>query len=107
MKEFSIIAKKLLDDLADGAEWEDVIVRSYVQMGDVVKARRGIRRDIEMTPNEFSERLIAAGLPANPVQRLTRLFERVRYSPHSAGEEEVNEAVACLNEIASVFGEKL
>ena len=107
LKEFSMIAKKSLDNLADGAEWEDVIVRSYVQMGEVVNARRGIRRDIEMTPNEFSERLIKAGLPASPVLRLTRLFERVRYSRHSAGEEEVNEAVACLNEIASVFGEKL
>ena len=107
LKEFSIIAKKSLDDLADGIEWEDVIVRSYVQMGEVVNARRGIRRAIEMTPNEFSERLIKAGLPASPVLRLTRLFERVRYSRHSAGEEEVNEAVACLNEIAFVFGEKL
>ncbi len=107
LKEFSMIAKKSLDDLDAGAEWEDVIVRSYVQMGEVVNERRGIRRDIEMTPNEFSERLIEAGLPASPVQRLTRLFERVRYSRHSAGEEEVNEAVACLNEIASVFGEKL
>ena len=107
LKDFALIARASLDDLNAGAEWEDVIVRSYVQMGEVVKARRGIRRDIEMTPNEFSERLIAAGLPASPVQRLTRLFERVRYSPHSAGESEVAEAVACLNEIASTFGEML
>jgi len=107
LKDFALIARASLDDLDAGAEWEDVIVRSYVQMGEVVNERRGIWRDIEMTPNEFSERLIKAGLPANPVQRLTRLFERVRYSRHSAGEEEVNEAVTCLNEIASVFGEKL
>ena len=107
LKEFSRIARASLDDLDAGAEWEDVIVRSYLQMGQVVNERRGISRDIEMTPNEFSERLIEAGLPKNPIQRLTRLFERVRYSRHSAGEEEVKEAVACLNEIASVFGEKL
>ena len=107
LKDFAIIARASLDDLAEGAEWENVIVRSYMQMGEVVNVRRGIRRDIEMTPNEFSVHLISAGLPARPVQRLTRLFERVRYSPHSAGEEEVNEAVTCLNEIASVFGEKL
>ena len=107
LKDFALIARTSLDDLAEGAEWEDVIVRSYMQMGEVVNVRRGIRRDIEMTPNEFSVHLIAAGLPARPVQRLTRLFERVRYSHHSAGKEEVNEAVICLNEIASVFGEKL
>ena len=107
LKDFAFIARASLDDLDAGAEWEDAIVRSYAQMGQVVNERRGIRRDIEMTPNEFSERLIESGLPKNPVQGLTRLFERVRYSRHSAGEEEVAEAVACLNEIASVFGEKL
>ena len=107
LKEFSRIARASLNDLADGAEWENVIVRSYVQMGQVVNERRGIERQVEMTPNEFSQHLVAAGLPANPVQRLTRLFERVRYSHHSAGESEVAEAVACLNEIASTFGEKL
>jgi len=38
---------------------------------------------------------------------LNRLFEFVRYSPHQAGKEEMAEAVGCLNEIASAFGEKL
>lgn len=107
LKEFARIAQASLDDLSAGAEWEDVIVRSYVQMGEVVNERRGIRRDIEMTPHEFAQRLVAAGLPASPVERLTRLFERVRYSRHGAGQDEVAEAVACLNEIASAFGEKL
>ncbi len=45
LKDLSRIAKQSLDDLEDGADWEDVIVRSYVQMGDVVKERRGIERD--------------------------------------------------------------
>ena len=106
-KKLQRIAQASLDDLAGGAEWEDVIVRSYVEMGEVVNERRGIARQIEMTPHEFAQRLVAAGLPAHPVQRLTRLFERVRYSPHNARESEVAEAVDCLNEIASAFGEKL
>ncbi len=107
LKEFARIAQKSLDDLEDGADWEDVIVRSYVRMGAVVKERRGIERDEEMTPHEFALRLVDAGLPPAPVERLTRLFEFVRYSPHKAGEVEMAEAVACLNEIANAFGEKL
>lgn len=107
LKEFSRIARASLDDLEDGAKWEDVIIRSYVQMGEVVKQGRGIERDEEMTPHEFASRLVDAGLPPAPVKRLTRLFEFVRYSPHKAGEEQMAEAVACLNEIAGAFGEKL
>ena len=107
LKEFSRIARASLDDLEEGADWEDVIVRSYVQMGDVVKERRGIERDEEMTPHEFASLLVDAGLPSAPVEQLTRLFEFVRYSQHTAAKAQTEEAVACLNEIASAFGEKL
>ena len=107
LKEFSRIAQASLDELDDGANWEDVIIRSYVQMGAVVKERRGIERAEEMTPHEFAVRLVDAGLPPSPVEQLTRLFEFVRYSQHSAGQEQIEEAVTCLNEIADAFGEKL
>ena len=107
LKKISQIAKNSLDNLADGAEWENVVIYSYVEMGKVVSERRGISRESEMTPNEFSTQLITAGIPKNPVLRLTRLFERVRYSTHNAGEDEINEAMVCLDEIASAFGEKL
>lgn len=107
LKEFSRIARASLADLEEGADWEDVIVRSYMQMVDVVKERRGIERAEEMTPHEFDSRLVDAGLPPAPVEQLTGLFEFVRYSQHSAAKEETEAAVACLNEIASAFGEKL
>ena len=106
-EELQRIVRASLDDLAEGAAWEDVIIRSYVEMGVVVNERRGIARDVEMTPHEFAQRLVSAGLPANPVHELTRLFERVRYSPHIADEQEMARAVACLEEIAKTFGEKL
>ena len=107
LKDLSRIARASLDDLEDGANWEDVIIRSYMQMGDVVKERRGIERAEEMTPHEFASRLVDAGLPPAPVERLTRLFEFVRYSQHTAAKEQTEEAVVCLNEIADAFGEKL
>ena len=106
-KKLRRIAQASLDDLAEGAAWEDVIIRSYVEMGKVVNERRGIARDVEMTPHEFALHLVSAGLPATPVHELTRLFERVRYSPHRADEREIARAVVCLEEIAEAFGEKL
>ncbi len=106
-KKLQRIVQASLDDLAEGAALDDVIIRSYLEMGEVVNERRGIARDVEMTPHEFALRLVSAGLPANPVRELTRLFERARYSPHSASEREIATAVNCLHEIASVFGKKL
>jgi len=103
IQEFSRIAKTSLDDLSAGAQWEDVIMRSYMEMGNVVRDRRGIQRQQAMTPQEFADRLEKAGLPGYPVRRLTALFERVRYGTHSAGQNEVDEAAACLNAIASCF----
>ncbi len=106
-KKISRIAKASLDDLEKGAKWEDVIIHSYIEMGEVIDERRGIRRQNAITPQEFSAQLISAGLPEKPVQRLTQLFERARYSTHRADEDEIKESVACLDEIASAFGEKL
>ncbi|MEN8173451.1 MAG: DUF4129 domain-containing protein [Chloroflexota bacterium] len=103
LREIARIAKTSRDDLSAGAALEDVIIRSYMEMGDVVRDRRGIQRQQAMTPGEFAMRLGQAGLPAKPVERLTALFERVRYGAHAAGQSEVEEAVACLDAIAACF----
>ncbi len=107
LQEFARIARTSLDDLSSGAQWENVIVRCYLQMEAVARERRGLRRQEAMTPREFGRYLETAGLPADPVRRLTRLFERVRYGAHAAGQNEVDEAVSCLNDIAACFGERL
>ncbi len=106
-KKLQRIIQSSLDDLTEGAALADIVIRSYLQMGEVVNERRGIARDVEMTPHEFAERLTSAGLPEKPVHELTLLFERVRYSPHIADEHERALAVASLEEIAASFGEKL
>lgn len=106
LEEFARIAQTSLHDLSKGTQWEDVIIRSYMQMGDVVRERRGIYRQQAMTPHEFTQRLEKAGLPSHPVQQLTRLFERVRYGTYNPGQYEVDEAVDCLNAISACFEEK-
>jgi hypothetical protein len=88
-------------ELEAGGELQDVILRCYAQMLDVLKRQRGIRRKEAMTPAEFATWLKAAGLPDRPVTRLTRLFERARYGGISAGQAEAMEAIDCLNAIAN------
>jgi hypothetical protein len=98
------IARSSLDDLASGRDWGDVIIRSYLQMNQVIGARRGLHRADATTPREFAERLERAGLPAQAVKSLTRLFESVRYGARQSSQSDVREAVACLDSILQACG---
>ncbi|MBT3314027.1 MAG: DUF4129 domain-containing protein [Anaerolineae bacterium] len=104
---FGNIARASLDDLSEGQEWEDVIINAYMQMSEIARDRRGVLRQQAMTPSEFMSRLEFAGLPPDPIRRLTRLFEKVRYSGKRAAENEIDEARACLKAIAAACGEPL
>ena len=99
------IARASLDDIASGRDWGDVIIQSYVRMNEAVSTRRGLLRAAAVTPREFAERLEQAGLPAQAVGRLTRLFEAVRYGSKASSQSDVNEAVACLNSILQACGQ--
>jgi hypothetical protein len=93
-----------LADLAAGGDLRDAVSRCYREMEQVLRAERGIARDRAMTPREFEERLAGAGLDDRHIRRLTRLFERVRYSPRGPDERDEREAVACLQAIAETYG---
>ena len=95
------IAQTAVDQLAAGVDWEDVIIQCYIQMNDSIKQDRGLLRKASMTPEEFSKRLIETGLPKQPVQRLTKLFEKARYGRRAYGKSEAEEARHCLAEIVS------
>ncbi len=105
LEEIAAAARLSLDELYNGSDWEDSIVRCYVRMAQAVARHRGISRDVDVTPAEFAHRLELAGLPAASVGRLTRLFESVRYGARSSGTRESDEAVACLTDILSACGE--
>jgi len=99
LKDLASIARSSLDDISAGNDWADAITNCYVRMSEVVSDKRGLVRQETMTPTEFARRLERAGLPGDPVRRLTRLFESVRYGAHKPARDEINEAVACLNAI--------
>ena len=105
LEELARIARSSLKDLSQGGDSTDVIIRCYFRMSSVVSDKRRLHRKDSMTPAEFAIRLEQAGLPGDAVQRLTRLFEAVRYGGYRSAQKDVNEAVACLTSILNYCGE--
>ena len=99
------IARASLRDLSSGRDSTDVIMNCYYRMSDVISDKKNISRTVSMTPNEFALHLEQAGLPADAVRRLTRLFESARYGGRKSDSVSVNEAVACLTTILHHCGE--
>lgn len=105
LEELAKIARSSLHDLSQGGDSTDVIMKCYFRMSSVVSDKRKLHRKESMTPGEFATRLEQAGLPGEAVQRLTHLFESVRYGGYRSSPKEVNEAVACLTSILNYCGE--
>lgn len=97
-------AEQALEQLDTGADLSETITRCYAQMSQVMGRQRGLHRQKAMTPREFEQVLARAGLHDEHIRRLTRLFERFRYSAGRAGEREEQEAVACLTAIVQAYG---
>jgi hypothetical protein len=105
LDEIAKIARSSLKDLSSGRDSSDVIINCYLRMSDVVSSKRHLHRSSAMTPHEFALRLEQAGLPADAVSRLTRLFEVVRYGDRKSSPKDVKEAVNCLTTILHYCGE--
>jgi len=106
LDELALIAHRSLGELKSGMNFENTILECYARMSTALDKRKGLRREDAMTPGEFASRLILAGLPREPVERLTRLFEAVRYGKQPAGEAQINEAVTSLGSILHYCGEQ-
>jgi hypothetical protein len=98
-------ARLALDDLAAGLDGIDSIILCYARMSEVIMQKRNMERGVSRTASEFAMRLESAGLPADSVHRLTRLFESARYGAHESQPVEIEEAKACLTDIARYCGE--
>jgi len=99
MQEFAQEAQAAIDALQAGADLRNTVIRCYYEMSEVLKTKQGIQRESAMTPREFEQRLTARGLPSEPVQQLTRLFEAVRYGTDVPGVREEHQAIASLTAI--------
>lgn len=92
-------AETALEAIAAGADWQNAIIRCYAEMCEALRRVRGLVRRQALTPREFAAQLEEAGLPGEHIQRLTRLFETVRYGGRQAHAEDEQEAVACLTAV--------
>jgi hypothetical protein len=107
LDEIAKVARASLYNLSSDGSAQDKIIQCYADMSRVVDVRRGLYREYAMTPSEFAVRLQSAGLPPEPVARLTRLFESVRYGARTSAQRDVDEAIACLTSILKYCGEAL
>ena len=106
LRVLATVARSSLKDLSRGRDWDDIVIQCYARMSEAVDQNRGLRRQQAMTPHEFAGRMERAGLPFDPVRRLTRLFEKARYGERKSSREDVNEAVSCLTAILHAVGEQ-
>jgi hypothetical protein len=108
LDEIAEIARASLRNLSSGQDSvQDSIIQCYVDMSRAVVKRRGLSREYAMTASEFALRLEKAGLPPDPVNRLTHLFESVRYGMRTSAQSDVDEAIACLSSILKYCGESI
>lgn len=99
LKQVAREARRALDELSAGSDLKDEVIRCYFEMARALSDRRGLKRRASMTTREFETYLVREGLPAGHVERLTRLFEKVRYGAKTLGQGEKREAVDCLKAI--------
>ena len=99
LKRIAVEAQTALDALQSGGDLKNIVIRCYFEMSRVIREQRGIQRDKAMTPREFEMELERRGLPREPVQKLTRVFEEVRYGTKEPGEREKFLATISLSEI--------
>ncbi len=92
-------AQEALDNLRAGGDLKDAVLRCYYEMSRILVEQRNLKRSRSMTPHEFEALLVADGLPGEPVQQLTHLFEEVRYGMKKTGEREEWIAVSSLSAI--------
>jgi hypothetical protein len=88
-----------LQAIESGQDLKNVIIRSYMQMVRITKEEQGIERLESETPREFERLLISHGMPIQPVQQLTRLFEKVRYGSKKPDLQDERAAIECLSAI--------
>jgi hypothetical protein len=92
-------AQTAIDEIGRGGDLRSTILRCYAEMSRIVREERGLHRDRAVTAREFTDYLVRANLPRQPVTQLTRLFEKARYSSSAPTPSDEREALASLQAI--------
>lgn len=98
-------AAMALTELEAGGDIKNVVMRCYAGMCEILRQSRNVSRAKAMTPREFERHLAKSGMRDEHIQRLTRLFEGVRYGARPVGGRVEREATDCLRAIVQTYGE--
>jgi hypothetical protein len=92
----SEVLSETLDDLRRERDPRKAVIGAYVKMERTLAARGFPRRESE-APLEFLGRILGiVGGSGHSARRLTRLFERARFSPHEIDEKMRDDAIESL-----------
>ena len=91
-----------VDRIRSGANPRDVVIMAYKEMCDILSPR--VENPDYITPREFARRLRTRGMRNEHVDRLTKIFEDVRYG-HREGPRFADDAVSCLEEIRDAYAQ--
>ena len=89
--------------LRAGDDPKTVVLRCYQEMLDIL-SRRGRIVHEHLTPREFADSLVNAGMAEHHVDELTEVFELVRYGERG-GQELADRAVVSLEAIRDAYKE--
>jgi hypothetical protein len=84
--------------IVSGDDPRAAILRCYQEMTQIMSKHEQVPNYSYLTPREFALRLRRRGMKDDDVDRLTAIFEAVRYGGRS-GAEFVSEALSCLRSI--------
>lgn len=97
-------AQEAVQAIEAGQNLTNTVMACYLKMTQILQEQQGVSRQAAMTPREFEAHLSQMGLDNRHIHRLTRLFEAVRYGNAPSGQQQEQEALACLQAIAAACG---
>jgi hypothetical protein len=90
------VLEDTLDDLRAERDPRKAVIGAYVRMEKLFAAHQVPREEAE-TPQQYVERVLARlQVSSFAVRRLTELYERARFSPHTVNAGMKDDAIAAL-----------
>ncbi|MEN3010035.1 MAG: DUF4129 domain-containing protein [Candidatus Bipolaricaulaceae bacterium] len=96
-------AREAREELAQGAPVQDVVLRCWLRMVEILSRRSGARDQPHLTPREFAQALARLGFQDEAISLLTQLFEEVRYGRKDS-ESRRERALAALAALEKAYG---
>jgi Domain of unknown function (DUF4129) len=97
--ELAVLLERTITDLRGEPDPRTAVIAAYAQM-EVALADVGLRRRADEAPREYLGRVLPdVGAQTASVERLTRLFERAKFSPHAIDAAMKDEAIDALESL--------